>query len=128
VGAVVGAVGADGQSTRKKRQVSGPGCEVCGVCFSGTKQLDEHLQGKRHAIAAAIASAGVPRTLAIECRQAPLDLTAIRTSFQPYGTISRVTLESQDPLGGAPLMAMECHGFPLMSFAGPLRRCATDCH
>ena len=128
VGAVVGVVGADGPSTRKKRQVSGPGCDVCGVCFSGTKQLDEHLQGKRHAIAAAIASAGVPRTLAIECRQAPLDLTAIRTSFQPYGTISRVTLEAQDPLGGAPLRAMECHRLPSMSFAGTLRRCATDCH
>ena len=80
--------------------MSGPACEICGVQFSGEKQLEEHQSGKRHAQAAAIAASSASPVLAIECRQAPLAMEMLRLSFDCFGTISRATLEANDPLTG----------------------------
>ena len=63
------------------RVISGPLCECCDVRFSGDKQLQEHLQGKRHAVACVIARSSSAPPLSIECRQAPIELSKLRESL-----------------------------------------------
>ena len=84
----------------KRRQISGPGCECCAVRFSGQKQLDEHMSGKRHAVAAAAAAKPSALLLAVECRQSALTLKDLRECFSPHGTIAHLALESKNPLAG----------------------------
>ena len=88
----------DGRATRPtKQKISGPACECCNVCFSGIKQLEEHRQGKRHAQAAEVARAPTALPLRIECRQMPLEPTAVTASFAQYGDLDKVQLASPTP-------------------------------
>jgi hypothetical protein len=82
----------------KKRVVSGPECACCGVRFSGERQLAEHEQGKRHAVCASVAQSAAAPALAVECRQAAMDVAALRATFETYGALADVALSALNPL------------------------------
>ena len=86
---------------KKRRVVSGPECECCGVRFTGDAQLDEHRKGKRHEAAARVFQCARAPPLAIECRQAPLEVRALRTTFEPFGALEDAALSATNPMGGS---------------------------
>ena len=87
---------------KKPRKVSGPMCVCCDVNFSGEAQLEEHRKGKRHCIAQAAYDRPTPPTLAVECRQAPMEQTALNQAFEQYGPLASATLQQSAPAGTAP--------------------------
>ena len=84
---------------KKVRVVSGPQCVCCGVRFTGEAQLEEHKQGKRHQIALTVYQGGRAPTIAVECRQAPLEASALAKTFEEYGPIATASLQDADPTG-----------------------------
>ena len=59
-------------------------------------------QMTRECIAQAAYDRPTPPTLAVECRQAPMEQTALNQAFEQYGPLASATLQQSAPAGTAP--------------------------
>lgn len=80
---------------RKQRVVSGPACACCGVAFSSSLQLEEHLRGKHHAMVAKVVQRVRLAPLRLSA-DTPLDEAAVRCAMAKYGDVRRLTVSNRD--------------------------------